>query len=260
MKIPEKLSKNTFRHLRGWINWNSEPLRLGDIVTVANGVMTRKGSIRDDFGVSFEVTPADPPIDLTVLAEQDTTVEFTVGGTVLPVGAVPVGVTGTLGVEVKFAREASFCFRSKAWAFEVIKNQIAVERAMQDLRKGGKWDRHYCVVTRALRTSSYLLAASTDASGSVKFEASGEIKPGDVIDIGDAKLGLVVGTKSSTVVAMVGDGGELKPTLLVGLTRLSFFGKPTVRTHGKGDGEAEGQPAEEYSPEEFTPESEAPAI
>jgi hypothetical protein len=245
MGIPKSLTKNTFDKLGGWVNWSNQPISLGDIVTVKHGVMERIGSISlPEFGIKFAAKPSDGFNDLTVLAEDGTAIDFSIGATVLPGGIVPEGVSGALTVALTFEKENAFCFKSKEWAFEVIDNQIALDSAIKALHHAHKWKHEYNVVVGAVRTSSYCLAASTEKKGNAKLQGSGKLAVGKVVDIGDASLNLSVTGKSLSVIVNIGSGDKAHPTtVLARLRRLSIFDKPTGRPASTTAGSSTPAPA-----------------
>ncbi len=139
---------------------------------------------------------------------------------------------------------------------ETLKSTFHVEKANKELHRQGRWEKRHSVVTRALRTSSFLLAASTESSGKVSFEARGSFKAHDVIDLGDAALGFVAGAHSSAIITMIGKGGDAVATILVGLTHLKgLFSTPGEHTLSVDRGDLPGAVFEDLGTlTEFTPD------
>jgi hypothetical protein len=176
MGIPNEFNDIIQKHLNVFAAWVPivNNYSLGDYGIIADGVFSKLGNIKDDFGVSFSEEPGQP-------ADIDFTSE---GATITKVGAnagVAVGGTGDVkaNVEIAFAKEKSFLVKSPVINVTNIKD---VNEVAKKLKATGNWDGQWKVVHQVYTAQDAVIVSTIAADTKLDFS-------GDLTALGQMKLG-----------------------------------------------------------------------
>lgn len=176
MGIPNQFNDIIQRHLNVFAAWVPivNNYSLGDYGIFADGVFSKLGNIKDDFGVSFSEEPGQP-------ADIDFTSE---GATITKLAAdagVAVGAAGEVkaSVQIAFSKEKSFLVKSPVINVTNIKD---VNELAKKLKASGKWDGQWKVVHQVYTAQDAVIVSTIAADTKLDFS-------GDLTALGQMKLG-----------------------------------------------------------------------
>jgi hypothetical protein len=199
MGIPNQFNDIIQKHLNVFAAWMPivNNYSLGDYGIFADGVFSKLGNIKDDFGVSFTEEPGQP-------AEIDFASE---GGTIAKVGAdtgVAVGGAGDVKVrvQIEFANEKSFLVKSPVINVANIRD---VNEVAKKLKARGNWDGQWKVVYQVYSAQDAVIVSTIAAN--TKLDFSGDLTALEQMKLGSAgvkldtnkALGLKINGKSGVI-------------------------------------------------------------
>lgn len=225
MGVPNLFNDIIEKHLNVFAAWvpvvNS--YKLGDYGIFADGVFSKLGNLKDDFGISFtEGTGTEASIDFT-----------SEGASVVKVGAdaavnVNAGAAVKASVQIEFQKEKSFLVKSPVITVKVIEN---VNELAKKLRASHQWDGQWKVVFQVYNAQDAVIVSTIEAATKLVFS-------GDVSALGQMKLGSAgvnIDTNKTLGLKINGKNGVIG----LGLFRIKskLFGGMKVKVLGKDEPE-----------------------
>jgi hypothetical protein len=176
MGAPNQFNDIIQKHLDVFAAWMPivNKYTLGDYGIFADGIFSKLGNIREDFGVTFtEGSGNEASIDFT---SESARVIKLVGNT--EVAVIPAGEVNA-SVQIEFQKEKSFLVKSPTITVTTIDN---VNEVAKKLRATGKWDGQWKVIYQVYTALDAVIVSTIQAGTKLNFS-------GDATALGQMKLG-----------------------------------------------------------------------
>ncbi|MFJ5645637.1 hypothetical protein [Streptomyces sp. NPDC093223] len=230
--IHEQYTKEIYDGLGYFAVWMpNSPVALGDVGFVRGRRFHRMTSLAD-LGIAFETVGPGAAVVHSYASESG--VEVSVNGDV----ATPdvLGIAPQLTVTVTFHRAHTTYLRAVDCTEEAIRDHLALQRGLTELRESGVWLGEYVVVTKLVRTGPAVIMVSSQAATRVEFQASaGDLAPLS-LPVGSAGAGVGTSVGSSLAAEAVALDGGLTPFLELSALRRGLSARPRLRLRGPGTG------------------------
>lgn len=191
-------------------NWEpGREAKLGDYGLMRGHAFSCLGNIAD-LGIAFAVRNDGQKDQKFFASKNSVDIAFHAKGSV-PVSGT---VNAKASVEVTFHDEDTVFFNAAQCEYMMIRDKVALGKAIMDRYHQGQWQREWAVITDLVRAGATTIAVSSGSSGSFVLEATGDVPQ---IDLADASVGLTLRSSSNVGYRIIADKGI---TPLIGLCKI----------------------------------------
>lgn len=198
-------AKQTFKQLNKvyrptWMP--NEPVRIGDLGVLQNGVFRRLASFQEKFGdgeaVAIRPDPDPSPFDVTY--SKSTKIVFKAAGeTKADLPNIPQAKAG-FGVE--FSKAGAFTVRAAASYEPSVEDILDLQERVRRLYAAGRWNASWVVVVKLVSCPAATILISKSSSTKLEFSVSGDVPAGGVV-LGSAELSFQLEASSNAALNLV---------------------------------------------------------
>jgi hypothetical protein len=199
MGVPNQFNDIIQQHLNVFAAWVPivNKFSLGDYGIMADGVFSKLGNVKEDFGVTFTTGEGDEAsIDFTSANAKVIKLDGNTEVSVIPAGAV------NAKIQIEFTGEKSFMVKSPKITVTTIEN---IQALAKQLKTKSEWDGKWRVVHQVYVAEEALVVCTKTAGTKLTFSgdgtALGKMKLGSAgvnIDT-DRELGLKINGKQGVI-------------------------------------------------------------
>jgi len=166
-----------------YANWDpGKRVDIGDYGTIEGASFNYIGKVASK-GIQFSVLPSTGETQREFMSKSGGSFEVFAQGQARPGGVVAANA----GVDIQFTSQDSVFFNAGGCTYEMVEDKDALGRAILDLVRQKKWDKHWVVLTDRVRAGATTIAMSASSSAGVTLQAAANLP---TIDLASGSLKL----------------------------------------------------------------------
>lgn len=176
MALSRRYAEEIHAQLKYLATWMPNArIKVGDIGTVEDGILTRTGTLKD-YGIAFSESVPPQSTDLDYSTAGAVSIKFKAAGNAPITGTIPAKIDGE--IEVTFDRADAILFQASNCTTHEIANIKQVSDRIISLVKAGKWPRNQVIITDVVHCASSTIVISSDANAQLTLGVKGDVGSG----------------------------------------------------------------------------------